>query len=115
MIRHTILFKTKSSVSQQAIENACANFLALKNKLPGIMIMMGGECELHEGKGGDIFTHAFSIDFKNRDALNSFLSDPITHPAKDGIVKLRGQVLTYDILSYLCSMSRSLELSYVKT
>jgi hypothetical protein len=40
------------------------------------------------GKGADIFTHAFSIDFKSRDALNLFLSDPITHPAKDDIVNI---------------------------
>ena len=88
MIRHTILFKTKSGISKQAAEIAVANLLSLKNKLPGIATMIGGECELHEGKGSDIFTHAFSIDFKDREAVNSFLSDPITHPAKEGIVNI---------------------------
>lgn len=88
MIRHTILFKTKPGISKEAAEVACANLIALKNKLPGIVTMIGGECELHEGKGGDIFTHAFSIDFKNREAVESFLSDPITHPAKEGIINI---------------------------
>jgi hypothetical protein len=50
--------------------------------------MLGGKCDLHEGKGSDIFTHAFSIDFKNKDALNAFLQDSITHPAKDSIVNI---------------------------
>ncbi len=61
---------------------------ALKNKLPGILIMMGGKCDLHEGKGDNIVTHAFSIDFINRDALNAFLNDPVTHPAKAVILDI---------------------------
>lgn len=88
MIRHTIMFKIKPGVSRQVIEDACNDFLALKNKLPGILIMMGGKCDLHEGKGDNIVTHAFSIDFKNKDALNSFLNDPVTDPAKDGILNI---------------------------
>ena len=67
---------------------ACANLIALKNKLSGIVTMIGGKCELHEGKGGDIFTHAFSIDFKDREAVNSFLNNPVTHPAKEGIINI---------------------------
>lgn len=88
MIRHTIMFKVKPGLSEQTVASSCANFLALKSKLPGIITMMGGKCHLHEGKGGNIFTHAFSIDFKDQEALDRFLSDPITHPAKDGIVNI---------------------------
>ncbi len=88
MIRHTILFKAKQGISKQAADAACADFIALKNKLSGIITLIGGECDLHEGKGGNIFTHAFSIDFKNKDAMDLFLSDPVTHPAKEGIVNI---------------------------
>src|SRR3990167_2741223 len=88
MIRHTILFKIKPGISKEAAEMAFANLIALKNKLSGIVTMIGGKCELHEGKGGDIFTHAFSIDFKDREAVNSFLNNPVTHPAKEGIINI---------------------------
>ncbi|HEV2613589.1 MAG TPA: Dabb family protein [Gammaproteobacteria bacterium] len=88
MIRHTILFKTKAGLSEQVIEAACADFLSLKKKLPGIVTMVGGRCALHEGKGSNVFSHAFSIDFLDKKAMNLFLTDPVTHPAKDGIVNI---------------------------
>jgi hypothetical protein len=88
MIRHTILFKLKPSVSKQDVDSACAKFLALQNVLPGIVTMIGGQCDLHEGKGANIFTHAFSIDFKDNAAMQSFLTDAITHPAKDAILNI---------------------------
>lgn len=41
MIRHTILFKVKPTA--QAVNKAIEDFLALKEKLPGILSIMGGE------------------------------------------------------------------------
>ena len=35
-----------------------------------------------------IFTHGFSIDFKDQNDYDAFLNDPLTHPAKDGIVSI---------------------------
>lgn len=88
MIRHTILFKAKSGLSEQVIKMACDDFLALKNQIPGIVTMIGGKCEPHEGKGANVFSHAFSIDFLDEKAMNLFLTDPVTHPAKEGIVNI---------------------------
>lgn len=90
MIRHTIMFKVKSNT--QAVNKAIVDFLALKEKLPGILSIMGGECHFHEDqvkeKANQIFTHAISIDFKDEAALDKFFNDPITHPAKGGIVNI---------------------------
>ena len=88
MIRHTVFFKVKENTSNQKIESALNDFLELKNKLPGIITMMAGKCGRHEGKGEHLFTHAFSIDFKDQAAYDNFLQNPITHPAKDGIVNI---------------------------
>jgi hypothetical protein len=92
MIRHTILFKAKPSISEQVITSAIANFLTLKDKLPGVATIIGGKCSFHEAKVAEranhFFTHAFSIDFKDEDALNTFFSDPVTHSAKDDILNI---------------------------
>lgn len=60
--------------------------LALKNKLPGILSIMGGLCDFHDSVYPRQFTHGFSIDFKDQNALNTFFNDPITHSAKEKIV-----------------------------
>lgn len=90
MIRHMILFKVKPNTL--AVDTAIANFLALKKQLPGIISIIGGECQFHENKikekANKTFTHAISIDFKDEDALDRFFNDPITHPAKDSIVNI---------------------------
>lgn len=90
MIRHIILFKVKPSAS--AVNKAIADFLTLKDMLPGILSIIGSECHFHEDaikeKAHQFFTHAISIDFKDENALDRFFHDPITHPAKDGIVNI---------------------------
>lgn len=92
MIRHTVLFKVKAGTPNQVIESAITDFLALKNKLPGILSISGGKCHFHEQKSKDafeaIFTHGFSMDFKDQSAYDTFLNDPVTHPAKDAIVNI---------------------------
>ena len=88
MIRHTILFKVKPEVSQQAIDSAFLNLFALQNKLHGIHKIAGGKCNFHRGVVDATITHGFSIDFENDDACNEFLQNPITQPAKDGIVNI---------------------------
>jgi hypothetical protein len=96
MIRHTILFKVKSNVSTQMVENALTDMEALKHTLPGILTIITGKCryhdDLHDQKSTNFFvdsvSHAISIDFADQDALNQFFKDPITHPAKEGIVNI---------------------------
>lgn len=92
MLRHTILFKVQPHISEPAINTALANFLQLKDKLPGLVAIAGGQCSFQQPeiakKANNFFTHTFSMDFTDEDTLNTFFNDPITHPAKDGIVKI---------------------------
>lgn len=92
MIKHTVLFKIKAATPNQTIESAVSDFLALKDKIPGLLSIAGGKCHFHAQKSLDafarIFTHGFSIGFKDQKAYDTFLNDPLTHPAKDGIVNI---------------------------
>jgi hypothetical protein len=88
LINHNVMFKVKDSVSQQAIDNAFNHLVALKNKLPGIVNIIYGECNFHETKGANSFSHCFSISFENEEAYNTFLTDPVTHSAKTCIVNI---------------------------
>ena len=86
MIRHTILFTLKTNVSAKEVNQLVANMLTLKEKLPGVLNIMGGACDFHEATQSKPFTHGFSIDFKDQASLNQFFHDPITHPVKNEII-----------------------------
>jgi hypothetical protein len=86
MIRHTILFTLKTNVSTQEVDRLIANMVNLKEKLPGILNIMGGACDFHEATQSKPFTHGFSIDFKDQASLDQFFHDPVTHPVKNEIV-----------------------------
>lgn len=92
MIRHTILFKIKQSTSIESVENALKDFIELKNQLPGILEIIAGECQFHDDKSTHFFndsvSHGISIDFQDKVAYERFFKDPITHPAKNGIVNI---------------------------
>jgi hypothetical protein len=92
MIRHTVLFKVKKSVSLYDVEKTLFEVHTLKNQLPGIISISAGKCHFHEQKSEDklksLFTHGFSIDFESHEALNQFFNDPITHPIKDKIIEV---------------------------
>lgn len=92
MIRHTILFKIKPGVSSQITHNAIENICALKNKLSGIVSIMGGECTYHSEMSArffkDVMSHSISIDFKDKAAYDAFINDPVTKPAKENLVKI---------------------------
>jgi uncharacterized protein (DUF1330 family) len=92
MIRHIILFKVNPDVSEHLTESAIKNMCALKDKLPGILEIVGGQCQFHNEKSTHFFSgavsHSIIIDFEDKNALNTFFNDPITHPAKNDIVNI---------------------------
>ncbi|GEM_PF-2154034 len=92
MIRHTILFKVKPTVSTQGVENAMHLVSDLKNKLPGILGMIAGACHFHDNKNADIFSdkisHGVSIDFLDQESLDNFFRNPVALPAKNAIVNI---------------------------
>lgn len=92
MIRHTILFKLKPSVTAEQLDSAINGICDLKNKLDGILSIIAGECYFHDEKSTEFFSdavsHGISIDFVDRAALDRFFKDPITHSAKNAIVNI---------------------------
>jgi len=92
MIRHTILFKIKASATPEELNFAITNIYRLKNKLKGIISILAGECYFQDEKSTAFFSaavsHGIFIDFDDQTALERFLKDPITHPAKESIVKI---------------------------
>jgi hypothetical protein len=95
MIRHTILFKVKSNVTQDDINDALFSMNELKNKLNNIFAIHTDECHFHDEKSKDFFmhhmqgvSHAISIDFVDQNALDNFFANPITVPAKNKIVNI---------------------------
>lgn len=92
MIRHTILFKLKPNVTVETIDHAINSMCNLKNKLPGILRVIAGECYFHDDKSTAFFSegisHGISIDFDDQSALDQFFKDPITHPAKNEIISI---------------------------
>ena len=92
MIRHTILFKMKSTTSAEEIDHAINSMCDLQNKLPGILRIIAGECYFHDDKSTSFFSeglsHGISIDFVDQNALDRFFKDSLAHPAKDEIVNI---------------------------
>lgn len=86
MIRHTILFTLKADVSRQEFDQLMTEMLGLKEKLSGILNIIGGACDFHEATQAKPFTHGFSIDFKDNLSLERFFNDSVTHSAKNKIV-----------------------------
>jgi formylmethanofuran:tetrahydromethanopterin formyltransferase len=92
MIRHIIVFKLSSNSTQEAINDAINGMCALENKLFGILRVIAGESYFHDEKSTRFFSegmsHSIIIDFVNENALDNFFHDPITHSAKDAVVKI---------------------------
>lgn len=88
MIRHNVVFKIKSGISQEAVDNALRLLFGLQKKIPGFIRIAGGKCRFHEDKGAIENLYGFSIDFAHEEAYNQFLTDPITHPAKQAIINI---------------------------
>ncbi len=88
MIRHTILFKTKPTVSKKVMDDLVVQLWGLKKYIPGMISVVGGQCEFHEASPATSFSHGFSIDFNDQKALDSFFEDSITHSVKDSILEI---------------------------
>lgn len=86
MIRHTLLFKTKHGISTFEMERIYTELRNLKDRLPGIVSVLCGECDFHEATEIRPFSHGCSIDFKDQQALNAFFKDPVTYPVKEMII-----------------------------
>ena len=87
MIRHTILFKPKHNVPKPEVEDVFSKVLDLAEALSGILTITGGTCYFDDKKS-DLFSHGFSIDFEDSEALLRFSQHPLTHTVKKQIAEL---------------------------
>jgi hypothetical protein len=71
-VRHVVIFKYKSGVTQDQIRQVTDAFRGLKNKIPGIVSFERGTNISTEGKNLG-FTHVFLLTFQDSQARDSYL------------------------------------------
>lgn len=83
VLKHVVAFTFKDSVTAERRKQAVKDFVALKDKVPGILSFEGGEDVSVEGltKG---FTHCFIVTFVDDKARDVY----IPHPAHLELVDL---------------------------
>ena len=87
MIRHVVLIKIRSDVSQEQIDEVFKALAGLKDKIPGVLAFDGGPYSSDEGlnKG---FTHAFVMDFESAAARDAYLPHPEHEVVKGQVVEV---------------------------
>jgi quinol monooxygenase YgiN len=85
VLRHVVSFKFKEDASTCEIEKVEKAFVALKDKIPGILSLEWGKNNSPEGLNKD-FTHCFIVTFKDEKAREIYLPHP-DHKAFVSILK----------------------------
>jgi len=85
VLRHVVSFKFKEDASDCEIKEVEKQFLALKDKIPGILSLEWGKNNSPEGLNKD-FTHCFIVTFKDEKAREVYLPHP-DHKAFVSILK----------------------------
>jgi hypothetical protein len=79
MVRHVLLLQPRPDTSAQAIESCRQALAGLVGRVPGLLDFHWGE-NLAPAERRDGFTHGFSMDFINRDALHAYGPHPDHRP-----------------------------------
>ena len=89
VLRHVVAFTFKDDVTSERQTQAIADFMDLKNQIPGIISFEGGKDVSVEGftKG---LTHCFTVTFKDQDARDAY----IPHPAHLKLVDKNKPLMT---------------------
>ena len=85
VLRHVVSFKFKEGASNCEIQEVEKQFVALKDKIPGILSLEWGKNNSPEGLNKD-FTHCFIVTFKDEKAREVYLPHP-DHKAFVSILK----------------------------
>jgi len=75
MLRHVVIFKYKSHVSDDQIRQVTDAFRALQQKIPGIRAFEHGINNSPEGKNLG-FTHVYTLTFDSVAARDAYLPHP---------------------------------------
>ena len=85
VLRHVVSFKFKEDASDCEIKEVEKQFVALKDKIPGILSLEWGKNNSPEGLNKD-FTHCFIVTFKDEKSREVYLPHP-DHKAFVSILK----------------------------
>jgi len=85
VLRHVVSFKFKEDASDCEIKEVEKQFVALKDKIQGILSLEWGKNNSPEGLNKD-FTHCFIVTFKDEKAREVYLPHP-DHKAFVSILK----------------------------
>jgi hypothetical protein len=75
MIRHTVLLKVRSDVTESEIANVFAALRSLQNGIPGILAITTGKDNSPEGLQRG-HTHGFTVDFDSAASRDAYLPHP---------------------------------------
>jgi hypothetical protein len=90
MIRHIVLMKCKPEASEEEIEQVFAALAELKESIPGIVAFEAGENNSPEGVARG-YTHAFTMDFVDEQARDTYLPHPEHEKVKIMIRRIRDE------------------------
>ncbi len=96
MVRHFGVFKFKTGVTEQDIEQC---FITMKNmvgKIDGLLDMEYGPYNGDEGLNDD-FTHGFLMTFTSENARDAYLPHPVHEEVKAFVVPKLEKVIVFDI------------------
>jgi hypothetical protein len=95
MLRHAVAFKFKPEVSDQQMQQATRDFLALKHKVPQILELEGGPDLSYQKKGGK-FTHCFIVTVKDEQDLAAYGIHPDHKAFSKSVDPLLAEVMVVD-------------------
>jgi Stress responsive A/B Barrel Domain len=73
MIRHCVFLRFKNDISEETIDGFLADFLLMKNIIPGVKDVAAGRNNSREGLDHG-FRHGFTMDLENEAAREAYLS-----------------------------------------
>lgn len=79
MVRHILLLEPRPETTPQTIEECRSALLALVGKIPGLLDCHWGE-NFAAPERRDGFTHGFTMDFIDRQALEAYAPHPEHKP-----------------------------------
>lgn len=75
MIRHIVLVKFQTGVSEETIEDLFQELRRIRDQVPGILDIVSG-CSESPEKIERGYMHGFVVDFENWDALERYQTHP---------------------------------------
>lgn len=94
-LRHVVAFKFKPEVSEAQMQQATADFQALKKKVPQILEFEGG-ADIKFNQKKDKYTHCFIVTVKDEKDLAGYGSHPDHKAFSKSVDPLLAEVMVVD-------------------